>query len=488
MSYRKNAPQEQEEKKPMRSTMKNYIASTVTAGVSCFISLELFSADHVRLVPVRNALMASLVMSVMTFFFYAFSIVEGLDVKDLYEKSFNRYLFFSSDFFCACPLLLLLLLHHERPDLCRPPRTRIVVFIGRAVDVLPHSFPAHLERLLTLFKTCDHCSSSRASGHLEEALNCGYCEGRGIVKDPESFVCNMCGGKLVGSMNLLGLPDCKVSGAYDSTHLEDTMSYRFSMCEKCLKDMFDRFAIPPAVSSYMGAGYESYQEIEDAKKKREWFKSGAMQKLSTGFCNATEECAGKAEFFLVDHGRFSGKGFCSGCVESKRRKGSDGWIDSWISMKIEGGDMPILSKDWTALLAERYIVRMIKIGEYSKEDLCVERFPDDILFQAMGVEKNQEDGGSCSIRLVYAPYLFDMTSESMPDTLLDRVDGRGLLGEEKARMPIRGFGTVILCIPYDTNDHDGRDEGSIRFEEWARSLCKSTGVPVKIVGPLKGLR
>lgn len=94
MSYRENAPQDQEEKKPMRSTMKNYVASTVTAGVSCFISLELFSADPVRLAPVRNALMASLVMSVMTFFFYAFSIVEGLDVKDLYEKSFNRYMFF----------------------------------------------------------------------------------------------------------------------------------------------------------------------------------------------------------------------------------------------------------------------------------------------------------------------------------------------------------------------------------------------------------
>ncbi len=336
-----------------------------------------------------------------------------------------------------------------------------------------------------MFKNCDHCYLARTSGRFEEALNCGYCKGRGIVRDANSFVCNMCSGKLVGDMNLLGLTDCTVSGAYDSTHLADTMSYKFSMCEGCLKKLFDSFAIPPAVSSYMGAGYESYQEIEEAKKKHEWFKGGAVQKLATGLCNATEDCGGNAEFFLVDHGKFSGKGFCSGCVEGKRRKGSDGWLDSWIHMETY---LCVGSDDWNRVLAERYFVRMIEIGEYSKEDLCVERFPDDILLIAAGVERNQDDDGSCSVRLVFAPYVFDIPSESMDDTLLERVEQSGCLGLEKAEIHVRGFGTIILCIPYQPVQGEGYDENSERFTEWARSLCKATGVPVKIVGPLKGMK
>lgn len=290
-------------------------------------------------------------------------------------------------------------------------------------------------------------------------------------------------------MNLLGLVECSVDGCYDSTHLADTMSYKFSMCEGCLKKLFDSFAIPPAVSSYMGAGYESYQEIEEANKKHEWFNGGAAQKLSTGLCNATEECAGNAEFFLVDRGRISGKGFCLGCYQEEAKKLDESeWNDFWIQMSPRNSPSRLQYNEWVALLAERYFVRMIEIGEYSKEELCVERFPDDILFIAAGVERNQDDGGSCSVRLVFAPYAFDIPSESMADTLLERVEQSGCLGLEKATIHVRGFGTVILCIPYQPTQGDGYDESSERFTEWARSLCKATGFPVKIVGPLKGAK
>jgi hypothetical protein len=79
------------------------------------------------------------------------------------------------------------------------------------------------------------------------------------VKDK---LCNLCGLtlKLIGPASdfneISGLVDCKVSGGYDSTPgngegaLDDTMEYKFSLCEFCLDWLFCQFQIPVEVSDY----------------------------------------------------------------------------------------------------------------------------------------------------------------------------------------------------------------------------------------------
>lgn len=51
-----------------------------------------------------------------------------------------------------------------------------------------------------------------------------------------------------GSFN--GLIEHTVCGVYGSDSLEDMTSYTFSLCEHCLKELFDTFATPPATSEY----------------------------------------------------------------------------------------------------------------------------------------------------------------------------------------------------------------------------------------------
>lgn len=58
--------------------------------------------------------------------------------------------------------------------------------------------------------------------------------------------CNKCEGTCKGSIgNFNGLIEIPVYGAYDSTHLGDGCEYRFSLCEKCLDELFKSFKIEP---------------------------------------------------------------------------------------------------------------------------------------------------------------------------------------------------------------------------------------------------
>jgi len=65
----------------------------------------------------------------------------------------------------------------------------------------------------------------------------------------DDVICNKCGTSCKGEMgNFNGLIEVVVTGAYDSTHLEDMRSYSFSICEKCLSELFGGFAINPDIS------------------------------------------------------------------------------------------------------------------------------------------------------------------------------------------------------------------------------------------------
>lgn len=69
-------------------------------------------------------------------------------------------------------------------------------------------------------------------------------------------VCNKCGGTCAkfwadGEFEDYGLVNAKVSSGYLSHDLEDGNLYTFSLCEKCLKEMFESFKIPVKTLCYL---------------------------------------------------------------------------------------------------------------------------------------------------------------------------------------------------------------------------------------------
>ena len=61
----------------------------------------------------------------------------------------------------------------------------------------------------------------------------------------DDIICNMCGNSCKCEFNFNGLLEVQVFGGFDSTHLCDARRYVFSLCEKCLSELFDHFLIKP---------------------------------------------------------------------------------------------------------------------------------------------------------------------------------------------------------------------------------------------------
>lgn len=125
---------------------------------------------------------------------------------------------------------------------------------------------------------CPNCLSKRKGGDLQGALICSRCSGNGILKEVFEILCNNCGKNIIKSPetcraqsscstsgNLIGIT---VDGNYDSFYLFDGTSYTFSICEECLRNMFENFKIKPKVVDYiMSPGYGSDEEVELAEEK-----------------------------------------------------------------------------------------------------------------------------------------------------------------------------------------------------------------------------
>lgn len=67
--------------------------------------------------------------------------------------------------------------------------------------------------------------------------------------DCQRFVKDIDGNKF--SVGYYGLIDANVHGGFESDHLSDCVEYTFSLCEKCLKELFDTFKTPPKLYVYM---------------------------------------------------------------------------------------------------------------------------------------------------------------------------------------------------------------------------------------------
>lgn len=67
----------------------------------------------------------------------------------------------------------------------------------------------------------------------------------------EDIICNKCGGTCFNVVDATdrqysaeGLLECEITGGFFSKHLGDMSSYRFSMCEACLIQLFKTFRVP----------------------------------------------------------------------------------------------------------------------------------------------------------------------------------------------------------------------------------------------------
>lgn len=71
----------------------------------------------------------------------------------------------------------------------------------------------------------------------------------------DDIICNKCGRSCKDSseMNYEGLLEISVEGGYASI-LGDTVKYTFSLCEECLKELFESFKIKCEKRSGMFAG------------------------------------------------------------------------------------------------------------------------------------------------------------------------------------------------------------------------------------------
>jgi len=136
---------------------------------------------------------------------------------------------------------------------------------------------------------------------------CSGCENTRFIDDPASHICNMCGERTrpLGTMNEQypsGLEYAEVAGGYDSTHLLDGHSYKFSLCELCLRKMFNQFKIPPVINDYMMQ--EANPQWSDDQKSYEhaqWISSGGQkEKYKTNICNANKDCSNASKYSIYN--------------------------------------------------------------------------------------------------------------------------------------------------------------------------------------------
>jgi len=61
------------------------------------------------------------------------------------------------------------------------------------------------------------------------------------VYEVDKIICNKCGKDTIGDQCDGALQNAKVSGGYNSTHIEDGAQYSFDLCESCVVDLMKTF-------------------------------------------------------------------------------------------------------------------------------------------------------------------------------------------------------------------------------------------------------
>lgn len=151
-----------------------------------------------------------------------------------------------------------------------------------------------------MLEPCLDCAPYRET-EPARAMECRRCRGTGRRRKASSYVCNKCGEGLCpafeshGFTDAYGLVEAEVDGGYFSDDLSDMTVYVFSLCERCLRGIFDACKVPPLVVDLGDGSREDYAEHAAALVRRAWQREHAAARFGTGRCNYEEACEGKAE-------------------------------------------------------------------------------------------------------------------------------------------------------------------------------------------------
>lgn len=165
----------------------------------------------------------------------------------------------------------------------------------------------------SMYEACKRCSEARAEQDYERALRCSLCDGKGFVPRPDAHPCNRCGGSLytpegtVSEQVAYGIEHLEITGAYHSEGLNDLHRYTFSLCERCLRAMFQEWKIRPKVELVtLHDIVEKEIEFEEDQRlweEGEWRHTGghALARMQ-GLCNATKACGKPAAYSVKQSG------------------------------------------------------------------------------------------------------------------------------------------------------------------------------------------
>jgi hypothetical protein len=151
---------------------------------------------------------------------------------------------------------------------------------------------------------------------------CESCNNTRQVIDPKEILCNNCGGpqRPLGTHNEQyshGL-EAEVTGGYESYHLFDMTTYKFSICEKCLREMFNQFAIKPIIIDRLGndeGPIDLWAHDQEMYEYRVWKDTGGHhQAYLDRTCNFVKGCLNRAEYTQLISNDFTEN--CS-CEEHK---------------------------------------------------------------------------------------------------------------------------------------------------------------------------
>lgn len=149
-----------------------------------------------------------------------------------------------------------------------------------------------------------------------KGCGCKTCDNKGQIINPLERLCNMCGEALcppagsIHDQSPAGLIDAKVSGDYDSEYLSDLQNYKFSLCEKCLRQLFIQFKIKPEINEYsLNNGPEIPVTWEDDQyyyEARIWRRNdGPHQHYINRLCNIEYGCTNAAIYTVLASGEFT---------------------------------------------------------------------------------------------------------------------------------------------------------------------------------------
>lgn len=190
---------------------------------------------------------------------------------------------------------------------------------------------------------CTSCNWRVAQGQNMNEHPCDRCSNTRLMIDPKELLCNLCGECLCHDITTPsgrwssdyphGLYDAKVTGGYESYHLLDLNRYTFSLCEKCLRQLFTQCKIKPEVVDVgLGGtvlGECGWEQDQKTYEYRLWKDNGGHhQAYLDRKCNAIKDCPNRAVYTLLHNDTiFTEEALCE---EHKDHKYSNSSLTKFI--------------------------------------------------------------------------------------------------------------------------------------------------------------